>query len=115
MCLILKNADFSSRQIADLAKKIEKTTGNRYTVGTASSDLDGLTMTPTKSRPTKGRKPDSESFDKIITDSERISSEEVHGLLTQVLKDRLFNGVRYIKGANGGEAVDGGEMQVTTS
>ena len=72
-------------------------------------------MTPTKSRPTKGRKQDSEAFDKIITDSERISTEEVHGLLTQVLKDRLFNGVRYVKGASPGESVEGGEMQVTNS
>ena len=54
-------------------------------------------MTPTKPRTGRGRKQDGGKFDKIITDSERISSEEVHGLLTQVLKDRLFNGVRYVK------------------
>lgn len=54
-------------------------------------------MTPTKPRQGRGRKAESGKFDKIITDSERISSEEVHGMLTQVLKDRLFNGVRYVK------------------
>jgi Cop9 signalosome subunit 5 C-terminal domain len=55
-------------------------------------------MTPTKARVGRGRKREGGKFDKIITDSERISSEEVHGLLTQLLKDRLFNGVRYVKG-----------------
>ena len=58
-------------------------------------------MTPTKQR--RGRKPEPGNFDKVITDSERISSEEVHGLLTQVLKDRLFNGVRYIRGGQVGK------------
>lgn len=55
-------------------------------------------MTPTKARVSRGRKREGGKFDKIIADSERISSEEVHGLLTQLLKDRLFNGVRYVKG-----------------
>jgi len=53
-----------------------------------------MAMTPTKPRAGRGRKNETGKFDKIIADSERISSEEVHGLLTQVLKDRLFNGVR---------------------
>jgi len=53
-----------------------------------------MAMTPTKAHAGRRRKNESGKFDKIIADSERISSEEVHGLLTQVLKDRLFNGVR---------------------
>jgi len=55
-------------------------------------------MTPTKPRVGRARKLEQGKFDKIITDSERIASEEVHGLLTQVLKSRLFNGVRYVRG-----------------
>ena len=62
-------------------------------------ELDGIVMMPIKPRQGPGRKAEaSGKFDKIIADSERISSEEVHGLLTQVLKDRLFNGVRYVRG-----------------
>ena len=53
-------------------------------------------MTPTKPRPGRGRKNQSGKFNEIVADSQRISGEEVHGLLTQVLKDRLFNGVRYV-------------------
>ena len=75
-------------------------------------------MTPTKSRQGRARKVESGKFDKLIADSERISSEEVHGLLTQVLKDRLFNGVRYIKGGQVGnfnEKPEGGGMEIIKS
>jgi len=79
-------------------------------------DTSGPVMTPTKPRIGKGRKHESGKFDKIITDSERISSEEVHGLLTQVLKDRLFNGVRYVRGGQVGRldqpCPEGGSMEV---
>jgi Cop9 signalosome subunit 5 C-terminal domain len=78
----------------DLTSKIQKTTSQNFTSSAPSSDLDGMVMTPTKQRVGRGRKNVSGKFDKIIADSERISGEEVHGLLTQVLKDRLFNGVR---------------------
>jgi len=88
----------------DLADKIRKSSSSTYVnTNESPNDLDVMSMTPTKSSragPVRGTKKPGESgkFDKIITDSERISSEEVHGLLTQVLKDRLFNGVRYVKG-----------------
>ena len=87
----------------DLADKIQKTSSSTYVnTNDPPADVEVISMTPTKaprgggSRP--GRKSESGKFDKIITDGERISSEEVHGLLTQVLKDRLFNGVRYVRG-----------------
>ena len=69
-------------------------------------------MTPTKPRQGRGRKAEVGKFDKIITDSERISSEEVHGLLTQVLKDRLFNGVRYVKGGQVGNLNERSELEM---
>lgn len=78
----------------DLTSKIQKSTSQNFTSTPRSSDLNGLTMTPTRQRPGRGRKNESGKFDQIVADSERISGEEVHGLLTQVLKDRLFNGVR---------------------
>jgi Cop9 signalosome subunit 5 C-terminal domain len=84
----------------DLASKIQRTTNTSYS--TSTPDLDGIVMTPTKPRAGRGRRPESGKFDKIIADSERISSEEVHGLLTQILKDQLFNGVRYVKGGQMG-------------
>jgi len=101
----------------DLANKIQKTTSTHYTT-TSSSDLDGVIMTPTKPRAGRGRKVEQGKFDKVIADSERISSEEVHGLLTQVLKDRLFNGVRYVKGGQIGKLDDqpeGTKMEVVDS
>jgi len=60
-------------------------------------------MTPTKTRG-RGKKPEPGKFDKIID-----------GLLTQVLKDRLFNGVRYIRGGQMGrldEKPEGSGMEV---
>jgi hypothetical protein len=80
--------------------------------------MEGVVMTPTKPRAGRGRKPESGKFDKVIADSERISSEEVHGLLTQVLKDRLFNGVRYVKGGQVGtldERPQGNGMELVDS
>ena len=61
-------------------------------------------MTPTRPRVGRGRRSaaDAGKFDKLITDSERISTDEAHGLLTQILKDRLFNGVRYVRGGQSG-------------
>ena len=72
-----------------------------------------MVMTPTKTRAGRGRKNENGKFDKIIADSERISSEEVHGLLTQVLKDRLFNGVRYVRGGQVGDLRGPGGMEVS--
>ena len=70
-------------------------------------------MTPTKSRTGKARKLEAGKFDKLIADSERISSEEVHGLLTQTLKNQLFNGVKYIKGGRVGNTENGeGPMEI---
>jgi hypothetical protein len=97
----------------DLANKIKKTTMTNYTP-TPPQD-EGVVMTPTKQRTGRGRKVESGKFDKIIADSQRISSEEVHGLLTQVLKDRLFNGVRYVRGGQIGkldERPEGTQMEV---
>jgi hypothetical protein len=71
-----------------------------------------MAMTPTKPRQGRGRKAEAGKFDKIIADSERISSEEVHGLLTQVLKDRLFNGVRYVKGGQVGDLNERSELEM---
>jgi hypothetical protein len=86
----------------DLADKIQKASSSTYVnTGDAPADLEVISLTPTKPSRAGGRagkKSETGKFDKIITDSERISSEEVHGLLTQVLKNRLFNGVRYVKG-----------------
>jgi COP9 signalosome complex subunit 5 len=96
----------------DLSNKIQKSTSANYMQ--SSSDFDGVVMTPTKTRG-RGKKPEPGKFDKVIADSQRISSEEVHGLLTQVLKDRLFNGVRYIRGGQMGrldEKPEGSGMEV---
>lgn len=102
----------------DLANKIQKTTTTHYTTAAATQEMDGLAMTPTKPRSGRGRKFEPGRFDKVIADSERISSEEVHGLLTQVLKDRLFNGVRYVKGGQVGrldQSPEGNGMEVVES
>lgn len=103
----------------DLASKIAKTTNTHYTtISSSATEMDGLIMTPTKQRAGRGRKPEAGRFDKIIADSERISSEEVHGLLTQVLKDRLFNGVRYVRGGQVGDLdkrPEGDGMEVVES
>jgi hypothetical protein len=78
----------------------------------SNPDLDGAVMTPTKLRQGRGRRAEAGKFDKVIADSERISSEEVHGLLTQVLKDRLFNGVRYVRGGQVGNINDQPKLEM---
>jgi len=98
--------------MTDLANKIEKLTNTHFAKDTV--DLDGIAMTPTKPLAGRGRKLEQGRFDKVIRDSEKIAGEEVHGLLTQVLKDRLFNGVRYVKGAQG-RGLDGSMMEIVDS
>jgi COP9 signalosome complex subunit 5 len=86
--------------MGDLANKIQRVTNAQFTKDTLDIDV---TLTPTKRVQPRG-KMDRGQLEKVVRDSERISSEEVHGLLTQVIKDRVFNGVRYVRGRTAGES-----------
>ncbi|KAJ6925056.1 COP9 signalosome complex subunit 5a-like [Populus alba x Populus x berolinensis] len=79
---LLGNGDYVAGQISDLAEKLEHAENQL-----AHSRLGPL-MTPQ-------RKKDEESqLAKITRDSAKITVEQVHGLMSQVIKDILFNSVR---------------------
>ncbi|KAJ6732138.1 hypothetical protein OIU79_003288 [Salix purpurea] len=79
---LLGNGDYVAGQISDLAEKLEH----------AESQLAHSRLGPLMA---PQRKKDEESqLAKITRDSAKITVEQVHGLMSQVIKDILFNSVR---------------------
>ncbi|KAI9025592.1 JAB1/Mov34/MPN/PAD-1 ubiquitin protease-domain-containing protein [Hyaloraphidium curvatum] len=80
---LLTNREYSARQILDLADKIEQADGT-ISQGGRAGGFGG----PGEG----GKKKDAEGpLAKVARDSSKITSEAVHGLISQVLKDLLFN------------------------
>jgi len=80
---LLGNGDYVAGQISDLAEKLEQAEGQ------LSHSRFGPLIAPTQ------RKKEEESqLAKITRDSAKITVEQVHGLMSQVIKDILFNSVR---------------------
>lgn len=86
---LLANREYVAGQISDLAEKLEQAenqlTHTRF----------GSFITPSQ------RKKEEESpLAKITRDSSKITVEQVHGLMSQVIKDKLFNSVRQSSSSN---------------
>ncbi|KAJ7958654.1 COP9 signalosome complex subunit [Quillaja saponaria] len=80
---LLGNGDYVAGQISDLAEKLEQAENQ------LAHSRFGLLLAPSQ------RKKEEESqLAKITRDSAKITVEQVHGLMSQVIKDILFNSVR---------------------
>ncbi|KAM7265601.1 hypothetical protein ACFE04_003284 [Oxalis oulophora] len=84
---LLGNGDYVAGQISDLAEKLEQAESQM------SHTRYGPSLMPSHQR--KKEKAQEESqLAKITRDSAKITVEQVHGLMSQVIKDVLFNSVR---------------------
>eukprot|EP00249_Psilotum_nudum_P009217 c21787_g1_i1 orf=320-1405(-) len=80
---LLGNRDYVAGQVSDLAEKLEQAESQL-----AHSGRIGAFLVPPQ------RKKEEESqLAKITRDSSKITGEQVHGLMSQVIKDILFNSV----------------------
>lgn len=80
---LLGNGDYVAGQISDLAEKLEQ----------AENQLSHSRYGPLIAPPQRRKEEDSQ-LAKITRDSAKITVEQVHGLMSQVIKDILFNSVR---------------------
>ncbi|CDH56438.1 cop9 signalosome complex subunit 5a-like [Lichtheimia corymbifera JMRC:FSU:9682] len=74
---LLTNRDYSTQQMADLAQKLKQT--NNSMTGRMGGYYGDR------------KKNDESQLSKVTKDSAKISGEAMHGLLSQVLKDLVFN------------------------
>ncbi|GMH06930.1 hypothetical protein Nepgr_008770 [Nepenthes gracilis] len=81
---LLGSGDYVAGQISDLAEKIEQAENQL-----AHSRLGPLLLTPSQRK-----KEEDPPLAKITRDSAKITVERAHGLMSQVIKDILFNSVR---------------------
>ncbi|KAF1797556.1 JAB1/Mov34/MPN/PAD-1 ubiquitin protease-domain-containing protein [Mucor lusitanicus] len=77
---LLTNRDYATRQMSDLAQKLNKTNESM------TSRMGGYYG--------DRKKNDESQLNKVTKDSSKITVEAVHGLLSQVLKDQVFNSPR---------------------
>ncbi|VFQ72486.1 unnamed protein product [Cuscuta campestris] len=80
---LLGNGDYVAGQISDLAEKLEQ----------AENQLSHSRFGPLMA-PSQRKREDESPLAKITCDSSKITVEQVHGLMSQVIKDMLFNTVR---------------------
>ncbi|KAJ8563372.1 hypothetical protein K7X08_031824 [Anisodus acutangulus] len=80
---LLGNGDYVAGQISDLAEKLEQ----------AENQLSHSRFRPLMAPPQRKEVEESQ-LAKITRDSAKITVEQVHGLMSQVIKDILFNSVR---------------------
>ncbi|KAL0393854.1 UNVERIFIED_CONTAM: COP9 signalosome complex subunitb [Sesamum latifolium] len=85
---LLGNGDYVAGQISDLAEKIEQAENQL-----AHSRFGSLIGGPPR------KKEEESQLTKITRDSVKITVEQVHGLMSQVIKDILFNSVRQSNGS----------------
>lgn len=86
------NRDYSSKQILDLSKKVKNAENQGAFRGTATAGG----FTPGKSSVTGGEEKNT-VMDKIVKDSNKIASEEITGLLSSVLKERIFGDIKVVE------------------
>lgn len=80
----LANRDYVAGQISDLAEKLEQTEGQLGHTGR----IGGFFMPPAR------RKEEESALSKVAKDGVKITVEQIHGLMSQVMKDSLFNSIR---------------------
>ncbi|RZC71115.1 hypothetical protein C5167_034327 [Papaver somniferum] len=84
---LLGNRDYVAGQISDLAEKLEQ-------AETQLHSRMGSFLMPQHRK----KEPEDSQLSKITRDSSKITVEQVHGLMSQVIKDILFNSVHPNKG-----------------
>lgn len=80
---LLGNRDYVAGQISDLAEKLEQAENQLAHTRLASFFV-----------PSQRKKEEESQLAKITRDSSKITVEQVHGLMSQVIKDILFNSIR---------------------
>ncbi|XP_024358602.1 COP9 signalosome complex subunit 5 [Physcomitrium patens] len=80
---LLGNRDYVAGQVADLAEKLEQAESQLA----HSGRMGGFFM------PVQKKKEEESQLAKISRDSSKITVEQLHGLMSQVIKDTLFNSV----------------------
>ncbi|KAF9354446.1 hypothetical protein BGX34_011017 [Mortierella sp. NVP85] len=101
---LLSNREYAARQMSDLAEKLQMTA----TMATRAGPGFGP-MVPSAQFPKDKKKKQEESqLSKITRDSNKISVEATHGLISQVLKNILFTTNLHQK--DNGSALDGGQL-----
>ncbi|GAB2215872.1 hypothetical protein Droror1_Dr00020277 [Drosera rotundifolia] len=80
---LLGSADYVAGQVSDLAEKLEQAENQL-----AHSRLGPMMI------PSQRKKEEESPLAKITRDSAKITAEQVHGLMSQVIKDTLFNSIR---------------------
>lgn len=80
---LLGNRDYVAGQISDLAEKLEQADNQLAHTRSGSFFV-----------PSQRKKEEESQLAKITRDSSKITVEQVHGLMSQVIKDMLFNSVR---------------------
>ncbi|KAL2633314.1 hypothetical protein R1flu_004793 [Riccia fluitans] len=78
---LLGNRDYVAGQVSDLAEKLEQAESQLA----HSGRIGGFLMPPQR------KKEEESQLAKITRDSSKITVEQVHGLMSQVIKDILFN------------------------
>lgn len=92
---LITNRQYTSRQMMDLTEKLDQAETAMIQGGRAAGFRDG-----------PGRKKEESKLSKATRDSSKITVESAHGLISQVLKDVLFN-----KALNGSSS----DMEMSTA
>ncbi|KAF9997483.1 COP9 signalosome complex subunit 5 [Modicella reniformis] len=101
---LLSNREYAARQMSDLAEKLQMTASVASRAGPGGFGP----MIPAAQFPKDKKKKQEESqLSKITRDSNKISVEATHGLISQVLKNILFTTNLHQKDT--GSALDGGD------
>lgn len=87
---LFTNRDYSTKQMLDLSQKIHKT---ELTLLASSGKGNRSSLLPTSSGTGKGANTEGQ-LDKVVKDSNKIASEEIAGLFSSVVKDRIFGSVK---------------------
>lgn len=85
---LFTNRDYSSKQMLDLSSKIRQTASAIERVGRASSGHAAISATD-------------QQLEKVLRDSNKISGEEMTGLMAGDVKAKLFNGLGNVGKAEG--------------
>ncbi|KAK9471979.1 JAB1/Mov34/MPN/PAD-1 ubiquitin protease-domain-containing protein [Dipodascopsis tothii] len=82
---LLTNRAYATQQMLDLSRKISRTEAAAG-AGIATLSLGG------RAHPARRDESKETELDKIVRDSTKIASEELHGLLSEAVKNRIFDG-----------------------
>jgi len=91
---LITNAEYTTGQISDLADKLETWDSNSMRGGPGALSYSGSGGSAERGGPSALSDVDKKTEDKLVKatkDASKITTEVIHGMMTQVIKDRLFN------------------------